>query len=369
MQISFYMPFKPLGHDNPSGDLITGTELHNHLRVRGHAIQLVSRFRTRWLPLKPWLWPAVVPAMAAAERRSRRLRAQIWLTYHTYYKAPDVIGPRCCRRLKIPYTIFQGIYSTKRRRSWRTRPGFWLNRLALRYARAVFTNKRMDHKNLLRLLPAQKVVYVPPGIIPADFQFSQAYRRQLRKKWRANGLPVVLTAAMFRPGVKTRGLLRVIRTSARIAATGLDFRLVIVGDGAGRRLLRDQARRHIPGKAIFTGRISRKKLHRFYSAADLFVFPGINESLGLVYLEAQACGLPVVAHDDWGAAEAVIHEKTGLLTRADDRQGFQAAMTRLITHPRLCRQMGTTAAAHVRRNHDLMINYAKVEEKLLALAG
>ncbi len=41
-------------------------------------------------------------------------------------------------------------------------------------------------------------------------------------------------------------------------------------------------------------------MYRYYSACDLFVFPGIRESLGLVFLEAQSCGLPVVAFDNAG---------------------------------------------------------------------
>ena len=369
MQISFYMPFKPLGHENPSGDLVTGTELFDYIRGRGHTIDLVSRFRTRYLTLKPWLWPAIGPAMAAAEIRSRRLRSRIWLTYHTYYKAPDVIGPLCCRRLKIPYTIFQGIYSTKRRRQWRTRPGFWLNRMVLKAARVVFTNKRTDQKNLLRLLPAERVVYVPPGIVPANFQFTASARNKLREQWLTEEIPVILTAAMFRPGVKTDGLLRVIRAAGRIAAKGLDFKLVIVGDGAGRRLLQNQARKHVSGRVIFTGQIPRSRLHQYYSAADLFVFPGIRESLGMVYLEAQSCALPVVAHDGWGAADAVIHNKTGLLTRADDPAGFSAAMIKLITQPETRKQMGAAAAEHVRLHHDLETNYGEVMNRLLVVAG
>lgn len=364
MHIAFYMPFKPLGHDNPSGDLITGTELYEHIRKGGHRVHLVSRFRTRWLPLKPWLWPLLGPAMASAEVRARRMQAQLWLSYHTYYKAPDVLGPLCCRRLKIPYVIFQGIYSTKRRRRWRTLPGFWLNRMVLCSARMVFTNKRTDHKNLLRLLPPQRVVYVAPGIIPKDFPFSGKARRELRSRWRVDKTPVILTTAMFRPGVKTDGLLRVIRTAGRLAGQGLDFKLVIVGDGVTRSRLRAATRKHLPARAIFTGQIPRKALHRYYSAADLFVFPGIRESLGMVYLEAQVCGLPVVAYSDWGAAEAVVHDQTGLLTPSEDPERFTAAVARLLVRPDLRQEMGQAAADHVRRRHDIGVNYAAVVEWL-----
>ena len=128
----------------------------------------------------------------------------LWLTYHSYYKAPDVIGPAVSRRLRIPYVIFQGIFSTKRRRDIRTRPGFLLNRSALKAAAHVLTNKRVDLKNLKRLLPADRLTYLPPGIFPDDFRFDPAARARLRRRWQVADAPVVLTAAMYQTGCKDR---------------------------------------------------------------------------------------------------------------------------------------------------------------------
>ena len=55
---------------------------------------------------------------------------------------------------------------------------------------------------------------------------------------------------------------------------------------------------------------------RYYSAGDMFVFPGIRESLGMVYLESQSCGLPVVAFHNGGIPEVVVDGETGFLTPA-----------------------------------------------------
>ena len=364
MNIAYYMPFKPMGHPNPSGDLVTGTELFHYLRGRGHTIEPVSRLRCRWLYLKPWGLVQLAAETVRTINRCRGLKPDIWLSYHSYYKAPDMLGPACSRRLAIPYVLFQGIYSTKRRRSVKTLPGFLLNRRSLLAARTVFTNKRADERNLLRLLPAHRVCYVPPGIHPEAYCFDPESRQTLRESWKTGNRSVVFTAAMFRPGVKADGLREVIHSCAAIIAGGTKLQLVIAGDGAEREMLEREAKKDLPGAILFLGKIPRSEMHRYYSGADLFAFPGVQESLGMVYLEAQSCGLPVVAFKDWGASEAVVHERTGLLAHIAERHTFAENIERLVLDRELRRGMGKEAADHVRRVHDLDKNYGIVEQKL-----
>jgi glycosyltransferase involved in cell wall biosynthesis len=108
-------------------------------------------------------------------------------------------------------------------------------------------------------------------------------------------------------------------------------------------------------------------MYRFYSGGDLFVFPGIGESLGMVYLEAQSCGLPVVAFADGGVPEVVAEGESGYLVRPFDTRGFIDAISRLLSNSALRRQMGEAAGRYVRQHHDLNRNYRKVEEVLLSL--
>jgi hypothetical protein len=109
----------------------------------------------------------------------------------------------------VPYVLFQGIFSTKRRRDLKTLPGFLLNRRTLLAARHVFTNKAVDLRNLKRLIPEERITYVAPGLRPAEFSFNPDARAQLRREWDAGDDPVVLSVAMFRPGVKTEGLVTI----------------------------------------------------------------------------------------------------------------------------------------------------------------
>lgn len=364
MRIGFYAPFKPLGHPNPSGDLIIATGLVNDLASKGHHIKVTSRLRSRWIFWKPW---NLLRALAEKIRIKNNLARQgidLWLTYHSYYKAPDLLGPPICRQFGIPYVIFQGIYSTRVRKRWQTRPGYRLNTKALLAAEMVLTNRRDDLVNLQRLLPDERLSYLAPGIYPAQFTHDPRARKKMRTQWKAGDLPVIISAAMFRADVKTAGLIWVIESCARLLSRGIDLRLVIAGDGREKHRLVSLADKLLGDKAIFAGKIPRDKMFELYSGGDLFVFPGINESLGMVYLEAQSCGLPVVAFDNGGIPEVVRHEETGLLTPLFDTGRFDEAVALLVTDEKKRRQMGKQAVAFIRDQHDLEKNYLRLEQIL-----
>ncbi len=369
MRIAYHMPFKPLGHPNPSGDLVIGSALFAFLRQRGHHVVLVSRMRLRWFYWKPWLWLRFLFETARVMHQLQRNPPDLWLTYHSYYKAPDVLGAICTLIRPRPYFIFQGIYSTKRKRHWKTRPGFMLNRWVLGRADAVFTNKHRDEHNLRRLLPDDRVRYIASGINTALFRHDPAARKALRDEWGCGDAPVILTAAMFRPGVKTEGLLRTIQDCHGLHQQRRTFRLVICGAGATGRQLRAQARQQLGDRVIFAGKVARENMSRYYSAADIFAFPGIQEGLGMVYLEAQACGLPVVAYNRWGAAEVVRDGHTGLLCPPDNPRSFQGALDRLIQDENLRQRLGANARNHVCRHHDQEQNHRQFEKQLVAMAS
>lgn len=369
MKIAYYMPFKPMGHHNPSGDLVIGTELHEYLQGKKHTIELVSRLRCRWIYYRPLALLRLLREKSRVISHCRNRRPDLWLSYHSYYKAPDLLGSACSQKLGIPYAIFQGIYSTKRRRRLATLPGFLLNRKVLLAADHVFANKKGDYANLQRLLPEPRLSYIAPGIDPRFFVFAEDWRKNLRQRWQIAGETVVMTAAMMRPGVKTAGLTRVIESCAELRRDGLPLRLVIAGDGSCRPLLERKAALLLADQVLFLGRIPRLEMYRYYSAADIFAFPGIEESLGMVYLEAQSCNLPVVACRDWGAAEAVVHGQTGLLSPATMVNQFTADIQSLIERPELRRNLAGAAGKHVRLCHDLGHNYDRMESRLLEILG
>jgi len=362
MKIAFYAPLKPMDHPTPSGDRAIARGLVRFLKERGHDVRVQSRLRTRWIFNTPHAWPRAVKELLTCLVRLKKNRPDLWLTYHTYYKAPDVLGPLVCNFLNIPYVIFGASFATKTRRQMNTFLGFYLNRFALNRATRVFTNSRIDFKNLERLVPIKKLVYIQPGIDPTPYamQGSGARVQTLAQAER----PVILTAAMFRKDVKTLGLLWLIRCCGQLAAKNIDFELVIAGDGIRRKDLETWARFHLPGRHRFLGCLAPEEMPNFYARGDLFAFPGINESLGMVFLEAQASTLPILAFDTGGIPGVVVHGKTGYLTPAFDTQAFEAALESLITDLPRTRRMGQRARAHVCEHHDLAQTYERLNTGL-----
>lgn len=361
MKICFYTPFKPLSHAHPSGDLVTASGIFNYFEQREHQVIAVSDLRCRWIYWKPWLWPKVLQETRQVVRQYSDKGMDLWLTYHSYYKAPDLLGPPVSKKMGIPYVIFQGIYSTKRRRNWKTRPGFYLNKHSLGAARHVFTNKKVDLLNIKRLIPENRITYIAPGLIPDEFSFDAEARAHLRRMLNVGDEPVVFSAAMFRQDVKTEGLTWVIRACGELYRRGYPLWLVIAGDGKEKHKLQKLAGEHLPQRARFVGKVARNEMYRFYSAGDVFVFPGIRESLGMVFLEAQSCGLPVVAFENAGVPEAVQDGNTGFLVPMYVMEDFVQAIERLLTNKNLRQEMGEQARNYVRKYHDLNNNYRKLE--------
>ena len=88
----------------------------------------------------------------------------------------------------------------------------------------------------------------------------------------------------------------------------------------------------------------------------------------MVYLEAQSCGLPVVAFDNAGTPDAIQNGRTGLLVPLDDGPRFAEAIERLVMDPDLRRQWGENAKAYAREFHDLDTNYGRMESRLQQIA-
>lgn len=364
MRVAFYPAFRPLDHPHSSGLVSIANDIFKAMGAAGHDVVIPSRQSMEWIYRQPWRWLQTAVEIGKADRMLRTFRPDCWLTYHSYYRGPDLIGPLLSRRYHLPYCIFAGSYATKYRKRWQTWLGFQLNRSALLQADMVFINKLRDAENLRRLLPDERIGYIKPGIRTEAFPLVPAEGGKIRRQLSLTDKQVIVTAASMRPGVKEEGIAFVIEACARLTGDFPNLHLLILGDGPGRHRLEQQARTILPEKHTFVGHIAAHDMHKYYQAGGIFAFPGINESLGMVYLEAQCCGLPVVATSHDGAPEVVADRESGTIVPPFQLTDFADAIAALMRDDRLRQILGTQARKRVLAHHDIQKNYAQLFEMM-----
>jgi glycosyltransferase involved in cell wall biosynthesis len=162
-------------------------------------------------------------------------------------------------------------------------------------------------------------------------------RDAVRRRLGADGRFVLLTTAHL---IKEKGVDVALRALARLPDAAV---LWVVGDGAESAALQALAGElGVRERVQFLGLQAR--VEPFMQAADAFVCPSLwAEAAGLVNLEAQACGLPVLASRVGGIPEYVADDRTGQLFPAGDADALAMAARRLLGDPALSREMGRAA--------------------------
>jgi glycosyltransferase involved in cell wall biosynthesis len=166
--------------------------------------------------------------------------------------------------------------------------------------------------------------------------------------------------------VANKGVWTVLDAFLRLAPEHPALSLVLAGsaDEAIDKEVRARAAQAGLGDRVnVLGFVEHDRLPELYRSADLLAVPSQYEGgLGMVYLEAMACGLPVVAANAGGAAEAVVHEQTGILLDDGGAEQAAVAIERLLADPALRGRMGAAGRARVRERFCVERYGARVAE-------
>jgi glycosyltransferase involved in cell wall biosynthesis len=119
---------------------------------------------------------------------------------------------------------------------------------------------------------------------------------------------------------KMKGYLSMLSIFKQLIVRDSTFRWVIVGDGPFlEELIEIVDNKGLSEYIVFIGKKDRKDLNYYYSAADCFwLLSDYEETFGLVYIEAQACGIPAIGFKRGGVGEAIIHNKTGFVVSSNE---------------------------------------------------
>lgn len=364
MRIAFYAPLKAPTHATASGDRRVARLLMEALRLAGHAVELASDLRsfdgtgdaTRQRQLQAE-GHAVARALIERWQGARaNERPSAWFTYHLYYKAPDWIGPQVCAALDIPYVIAEASHARKRLQGpWAV--GETAVVAAIRQADLLLCPTAQDTAGLQQVADARtRIERLPP------FLDLQPYRRAARKRAllrrrvvQVHGFPEdvpwLLVAAMMRAGDKLASYTILAQTLALLR--DLPWRLLVAGDGVARPQVEAMLAQATPGRASFLGACDARTMAALYAAADLCIWPGVNEAYGMAMLEAQAAGTPVVSCATRGVPDVVRDGVTGLLAPGVDAQQLASCTRALLGDPLRRAAMGRAAARFVEDERSL----------------
>lgn len=344
LRIAFYAALKPPDHPVASGDRAMARAIMSALERDGHEVILASRFRSwRRDPSDPPFSELQHEAVAATGEAVAALGdtpPDLMLTYHCYHKAPDWIGPAVADAFSVPYIVVEASRALKHQNDpWAE--GFQVADRAFSRADFVAAMHEDDLEGLGPVVAAERLGLLPPFADLGRFADAIASRQP-------SDTPRLLAAGMMRPGDKEASY-RMLAAALR-EIDDLDWTLTVIGDGAARA---DIEPLFDPERTRFLGAIEPEAMPSAYAEGDIFVWPGVREAYGMVYLEAQAAGLPVVGSRRGGIPELMIEGETGLLAEPDDVAGFADRIRALLDSPERVGEMGAAASAHVLRHHSL----------------
>jgi len=292
MRLAFYAPLKPPADPVPSGDRAMARALLRALEVAGAQVAQPAGLRSRDPAGDPALQSRLIAQADAALpdliAHGRTEDWQAWITYHSYYKAPDLLGPAAARALRIPYLLIEATRARKRL------GGPWdafarRAEAACDAADVIFYLTARDRVALEDYAPAgQTLLHLRP-FLPRDDLPPQA------------GGAHLLAVGMMRERAKLASYTLIAQTLALLPA---HVTLEIAGDGPARAQVA-AAMAPLGARVRFLGALDTAALSQAYLRAGALFWPGVDEAFGMTYIEAQAHGLPVIAQDRDGVRDVV----------------------------------------------------------------
>ena len=214
-----------------------------------------------------------------------------------------------------------------------------------------FTRNAISHG--LTVQAQQSMVKIAPGIDVEHFLPTDA--SALRNSLGLTEKKVIVSVGRL---VHRKGQDRLIEAMPEILKTVSNAHLLLVGEGPHRDHLQKLIQKHrLEGSVTLIGRIDYKDLPLYICVGDIFAMPSRSrlmglevEGLGIVYLEASACGLPVLAGNSGGAPDAVVQNETGLVVDGTNNKEIADAAIELLTKVDLSKKMGAAGRQWIVEN-------------------
>ncbi len=238
----------------------------------------------------------------------------------------------------------------------------FFHRLLLPVTRSIWNNasKVVALSGALRDTALESVPDADIDVIANGIESEQFYHAQTRRSPSATIQLICVARLVERKGIQH--LLRALKTIKH------DVHLTIVGEGNYKQQLIDHADRYqVADKVTFHGYCPREYLVELYSRSDIFVLPTMAESFGLVFIEAMACGLPVIGTTVGGVPD-IVKKANGILVEPDDYRAVRDAIDTLAGDEKKRRAMGKASRQRV-LDHFSWLSVAEKYERCYAAAA
>lgn len=254
---------------------------------------------------------------------------------------------------KIPYLVFSHGTDIEMatRNVWKRK---LLGLVCKNSEQIIFNSQSLKHR-LVRIMPELDSISSVLYPCPEDTFYlapTEGIIADMKAKYALEGKRVMLSVARLTDG---KGITHLIRIIPQILEKVPNLVWFIIGEGEKRDFLLSEIQKHSLQNVVrMIGEVSHSELKNFYYLADLFVLlthpdEGREEGLGLVFLEAAAAGLPVVAGKSGGVEEAVIHAETGIVVdiyKGD--KGVVDSICQMFLHKDFATRLATNAKDRVR---------------------
>ena len=308
-----------------------------------------------------FIWPRWFPLFFTARKLIKEYQTNLVLVHHVL--PVGYVARMLKRALKVPYLVFSHgtdvLLGTKN--TWKRR----MMRVAVEKSEQMIFNSESLKKRFLRVFPQfenkSQVLYPCPDAMffskPEDQMLND-----LRAQYALVGKRVMLSVSRLVDG---KGFPHLVRVLSRVVKEVPDLVWCIIGSGEKQAYILELIREHhLQNVVRFIGEVPHEQLVPYYYLADLFTLlthpdEGQEEGLGLVFLEAAAAGIPVVAGKSGGVEEAVLHTQTGLMVdvRQDGDAVIADTIVKILKDPTYAKKLGEQAkermSAQFRWEHQL----------------
>jgi len=231
----------------------------------------------------------------------------------------------------------------------------------INHSNAIIVPGTISKEYNIRVGATKNKIFIAPNIVNNDYFITQsAYftqeKERIKKEMKIEGKKVIIFVGRL---VRMKGVDHLIRAFDNLTKSTENIALFIVGEGPIRSELQILSKTSKNQNVYFVGWMDINEIVKYYSIADIFVLPTLNDVWGLVVNEAMCCGLPIITTMAAGCSvDMVFNGENGYIVKTGDSNELADAIKKVIENPTECDRMGKRSLDIIKTkfNQEICVN-------------